>query len=109
MSNVQHVNESQFASQVEGASGVVLVDFTAAWCPPCKALSPVLDGLAERYAGRAKVVKVDVDENPGVSARYGVQGIPNLLVFKDGQVVNQAVGFQPEAKLATLLDSALES
>lgn len=108
MGSVQHVNDSQFASEVENASGVVLVDFTATWCPPCKALAPILDSVAARYAGRAKVVKVDVDENPAVSARYGVRGIPNLLFFKDGQVVNQAVGYQAEDKLAALLDQALQ-
>lgn len=107
MSNVQYVNEARFGSEVEEATGVVLVDFTASWCPPCKALAPVLDSVAERYAGRAKVIKVDVDANPDVSARYGVRGIPNLLFFKDGQVVNQAVGFQAEDKLANLLDEAL--
>ena len=109
MGNVQYLKESQFASEVENASGVVLVDFTASWCPPCKALAPVLDSVAVRYEGRAKVVKVDVDENPDVSARYGVTGIPNLLFFKDGQVINQAVGFHSEDKLAALLDEALNS
>ena len=110
MSNslVKAVNESQFTGEVENSSGVVLVDFHASWCNPCLALAPVVERLATRYEGRAKIVKVDVDENPNVAARYGVQGIPNLLFFKDGQVANQAVGFQGEEKLATLLDEVLK-
>ena len=106
---VKAIDETQFASEVEGSEGAVLVDFKAKWCKPCQALAPVLDRLAVRYEGRAKIVKIDVDENPGVSARYGVSGIPNMLFFKDGEVVNQALGFQGEEKLATLLDDVLQS
>lgn len=109
MSKVQFVNEAQFAGEVENAKGAVLVDFTASWCPPCKALAPVLESVSGRYEGRAKVVKVDADENANLAARYGVTGLPNLLFFRDGEVVNQAVGYQSEEKLAALLDEVIES
>jgi thioredoxin 1 len=107
MANVQEVGLSNFAQEVEQEKGVVLVDFTATWCPPCKALAPVLESVAAKYAERVKVVKVDVDQNGPLAARFGVQGIPNLLFFQDGQVVNQAVGFQSEAQLSKILDGVL--
>jgi thioredoxin 1 len=109
MSKVQFVDETQFAGEVENAEGAVLVDFTASWCPPCKALAPVLESVSARYEGRAKVVKVDADENANLAARYGVTGLPNLLFFRDGEVVNQAVGYQSEEKLNRLLDEVIES
>src|SRR5437868_1784171 len=107
MANVKAVGNSDFGQEVEQASGAVLVDFTATWCPPCKALAPVLEDVAVKYAGRVKVVKVDVDENQALASRFGVQGIPNLLFFKDGEVVNQAVGFQSEDRLTAILDGVL--
>lgn len=109
MANLKAVGTNDFASEVEQAAGAVLVDFTATWCPPCRALAPVLESIASQYEGRVKVVKVDVDENGALASRFGVQGIPNLLFFKDGQVVNQAVGFQSEAQLSALLDATLSS
>ena len=109
MANLQAVGTKDFAQEVEQEAGAVLVDFTATWCPPCRALAPVLESIAEQYAGRVKVVKVDVDENGDLANRFGVRGIPNLLVFKGGQVVNQAVGFQSEAQLSALLDNTLQS
>ncbi len=108
MSKVPFVDGKQFANEVEGSSGTVLVDFTASWCPPCKALAPVLESVAARYEGRAKVVKVDADENADIAARYGVTGLPNLLFFRDGEIVNQAVGYQSEEKLVALLDDVLQ-
>ena len=108
MANVQAVSLGNWDSEVEQSAVPVVVDFTAGWCPPCRALAPVLDSVAEQYAGRVKVVKVDVDENGPLAARFGVSSIPNLLFFKDGQVVNQAVGFQSEARVKTLLDGILD-
>ena len=87
----------------------VVVDFTASWCPPCKALAPVLEQVASEYAGLAKVVKVDVDANNQLAAQFGVSSIPNILFFKNGQIVNQAVGFQSEARLKSLIDAAIQS
>lgn len=101
MGKAQFVGSGSFAAEVETAQGAVVVDFTATWCPPCKQLAPVFDRVAEQYEGKVKFVKVDVDESPDVAAKYGVSSIPNLLYFKDGQVVDQSIGY--------LNDSALSS
>ena len=85
----------------------VLVDFYATWCGPCKMLAPVLDEVAKRYEGRAKVVKVDIDESPELAQRFGVSAVPTLVLFKDGKVVQQVMGFQSPKQLSTLLDGVL--
>jgi thioredoxin len=82
----------------------VLVDFWAAWCAPCRMIAPAIEALADTYAGRAKVAKLDVDEAPDVAEKFGIQSIPTLLVFKDGRVVDQRVGALPQAEMARLLD-----
>jgi thioredoxin 1 len=84
-----------------------VVDFTASWCPPCKALAPVLDSVAQSLADRAKIVKVDIDENSELATQYGVQTIPNLLFFRDGQVVAQSVGYVSEAQLSAKIEESL--
>ena len=85
----------------------VLVDFYATWCGPCKMLAPVLDEVAKRYEGRAKVVKVDIDESPELAQRFGVSAVPTLVLFKEGKVVQQVMGFQSPKQLSTLLDGVL--
>ena len=107
MSKVEYINTDNFASEVETNEGTVVVDFTATWCPPCKMLAPVLDRVAEKYTGQAKFVKVDIDENVEVAAKYGVQQIPNLLFFKNGEVVDQNIGFIAEGALSSKVDDAL--
>lgn len=107
MSNVAAITTQDFASKVEQNEGTVIVDFTASWCPPCKMLAPVLDRVAEKYAGRATFVKCDVDENVEVAAKYGVTTIPNLLFFKNGEVVDQSVGFVAEGALSSKVDDVL--
>jgi thioredoxin 1 len=90
--NVLHSDSAGFSADVLASDVPVLVDFWAAWCGPCRSLAPHLDTLATRFAGKAKVIKVNADENPDVAARYGVRGLPTLLVFKGGKVVDQLVG-----------------
>ena len=107
MSKVAYINTDNFASEVENNEGTVVVDFTATWCPPCKMLAPVLDRVADKYDGQAKFVKVDIDENVEVAAKYGVQQIPNLLFFKNGEVVDQSVGFIAEGALSGKVDDIL--
>lgn len=107
MSKVPALTSDSFAASVEDAQGVVVVDFTATWCPPCKMLAPVLDRVSEKYEGRAKFFKVDVDENPETAGKYGVSTIPNILFFKDGQVVDQSVGYVAEGALSGKVDNVL--
>ena len=87
--------------------GVMLVDFSAEWCPPCRRLEPIIHELAGDFAGAATVATIDVEMNPFVTARYNVRNMPTLLVFKDGQVVNRQVGFTTKAVLAGLIESEL--
>jgi thioredoxin 1 len=102
---VLHLTGASFESEVLQSREPVLVDFWAAWCPPCRMIAPHIDALAVDYAGRVKVAKLDVDEAPEVAQRYGIQSIPSLLVFKDGKVVDQRVGALPRADMARMLDA----
>ena len=86
---------------------IVLVDFWASWCGPCRAITPIIETLATDYAGKAKVVKVDVDADPDIAGQYNILSIPALLVFKNGKVVNQLVGAAPRDRIAALIDGAL--
>jgi thioredoxin 1 len=105
--NVVHVSDANFEQEVLKSPQPVLIDFWAPWCGPCKAIAPVIDELAGEYAGRLKVVKINVDDNPEVPARYGVRGIPNLLIIKAGEVKQQIVGAVPKVQLVRAVDSAL--
>ncbi len=93
---VSEVNDVTFEQDVLRSSEPVLVDFWAQWCGPCRALAPIVDELAVSYAGKLKVMKMDVDRNAATPARYGIRGIPALLLFKDGKVAEQIVGFVPK-------------
>ena len=104
---ISHVTDTNFDQEVLKSAQPVLIDFWAPWCAPCRAIAPVIDELAGEYAGRLKVVKLNVDDNPETPARYGVRGIPNLLIIKSGQVKEQIVGAVPKSHLVRALDAAL--
>ena len=99
------VNEQNFEAEVLGASEPVLVDFWAEWCGPCKAMDPILDQLGEELAGKVKIVKLDVDGNPGIAVKYNVRAMPTLILFKDGQPADAKVGAgQSRVQLIKWLD-----
>lgn len=101
------LTDGNFKSEVLDSKIPVLVDFWAEWCGPCRMVAPVVEKLAKDYAGRLKVGKLNVDDNSETPSQYGIQGIPTLLFFKNGQVANQIVGFQPEHKLKSVIDQIL--
>jgi thioredoxin 1 len=102
--NVKDVNDSNFETEVLQANQPVLVDFWAAWCGPCVALAPTVEALAQQYEGRARVVKLNVDESPSTASRYGIRGIPTLVLFNNGGEVDRSVGLTSKDALANLLD-----
>jgi thioredoxin 1 len=104
---VVQLSDGAFEADVLQSSTPVLVDFWASWCAPCKAISPVVDELAEEYDGQVKIGKLNVDENPATPGQFGVRGIPTLILFKDGQVVDQVVGAVPKNQLEGLIKKAL--
>lgn len=105
--NMVEFTDENFDAEVLQSSTPVLVDFWATWCAPCKAIAPVLSQLADDYADKVKIGKVNVDENPATPGQFGVRGIPTMILFKDGQVVDQLVGAVPKNQLESLLQKAL--
>lgn len=103
--NVHNFTDANFDTDVLQSDVPVLVDFWAEWCGPCRMLAPTIDAVAADYKGKVKVGKVNVDENMGTAQRFGIRGIPALLVFKGGKVVDQRVGAVPKAEVAKLLDN----
>ncbi len=104
---VINVTDADFEEKVLKSDKPVLVDFWAAWCGPCRMMAPVVDEVAEAYAGKVVVAKMNVDDNPQTPARYGVRGIPNLKLFRGGQVVDEIVGAVPRQKLDEMLQKVL--
>ncbi len=101
------LTDANFDRDVLQSDQPVLVDFWATWCAPCKAIAPLIDAVANDYAGKVKVGKVNVDDNPATPGKYGVRGIPTLILFKDGKVVDQVVGAVPRSQLDALIAKAL--
>lgn len=101
------IADSNFDSEVLKSPVPVLVDFWASWCAPCKAIAPIVDALADEYEGKIKVGKVNVDECPATPSKYGIRGIPTLMLFKDGKLLDQVVGAVPKAQLEALIKKAL--
>lgn len=101
------LTDSNFKEEVLSSNVPVLVDFWAEWCAPCRALAPVVEKIAAANAGKIKVGKLNVDENPETAQKFGIQGIPTLLFFKGGKVAHQIVGFQPQANIQRVIDEVL--
>jgi thioredoxin 1 len=102
-----HVTDKNFSAEVLNADLPVLVDFWATWCAPCRSISPIVEDLAKDFMGKVKVAKLNIDENPGTPSQYGVRGIPTLILFKGGKVVDQIVGAVPKSRLVALVEKAL--
>ena len=105
MAETIHLTEQNFDEVLVATEGLVMVDFWAEWCGPCRAIAPVLEELAEASEGRVTLMKVNVDENHGLAARYGIRSIPTILFFKEGAVVDRVLGAAPEAVLQDIVNA----
>ncbi len=106
---IVEVNSSTWDQEVLKADGLVMVDFWAVWCGPCRMIAPTVEEIAKEYAGKLKVCKLNTDENPDVASRYKIMGIPTLMFFKNGQKVDQIVGAVPKSQLKAKIDQLLSS
>ncbi|NOY22160.1 MAG: thioredoxin [Acidobacteria bacterium] len=106
--NIVYLTDETFKTEVLGGTGVTVVDFWAPWCGPCRMIGPVLEELAKEYDGKLKVGKVNVDEHQDAARQYGIASIPTLLLFKDGQLVDRAIGAMPKPHLEQFIKGALE-
>jgi len=105
--NIVNVTDSSFESVVLKSDIPALVDFWASWCAPCRAIAPIVEEMAQTYNGKIRVTKMNVDENPATPGKYGVRGIPTLILFKDGKIVDQLVGAVPKNQIKELIEKAL--
>jgi thioredoxin 1 len=108
MADLKQLTDATFTQDVLEADGLVLVDFWAPWCGPCRAVAPVLEQIAQRYAGRVTVAKMNVDENPETPGHYGVRSIPTIALFRGGEVIDGVLGAAPEPFFGQMLDRHLE-
>lgn len=106
---VNEVTAATWEQEVLGENGLVLIDFWAVWCGPCRMIAPTVEELAREYAGKVKVLKLNTDENPEIASRYKIMGIPTLMFFKGGQKVDQIVGAVPKPQLKAKLDSLINA
>lgn len=104
---IVHVTDDNFESEVLQSAEPVLVDYWAEWCGPCKTIAPVLDEIAQEYGGRIKIAKLNIDDNPNTPPRFGIRGIPTLMLFKDGEVEATKVGAVSKSQLTAFIDSNL--
>ena len=107
MADIAEVGDNNFEAEVVKSTLPVLVDFWAPWCGPCKTIAPLIEELAREYAGKLKVAKLNVDDHPATASRYGIRGIPNLIILKAGTVKEQIIGAAPKAKLVSAIEKAL--
>lgn len=105
--NVQEFNDLNFDQEVLKSDVPVLVDFSATWCGPCKAIAPLVGQLADEFQGKVKVGTIDIDDSPGIAQRFGIRGVPTLYMFKGGEVVGKMVGAAPKQNIAQLMQRAL--
>ena len=103
--NIVHVTDESFEQDVLGCDSPVLVDYWAEWCGPCKAIAPILDEIAAEYDGKLRIAKLNIDDNPGTPPKYGIRGIPTLMLFKGGNVEATKVGTVSKSQLAAFIDS----
>jgi thioredoxin 1 len=108
MGKITEVGDNNFETEVLQANLLVLVDFWAPWCGPCKSIAPIIEELAQEYDGKLKVAKLNVDDHPATASRYGIRGIPNLIILKAGVVKEQIVGAVPKSKLVSAIENALQ-
>ena len=106
-SSLLQVNDKNFASEVLHSDLPVLVEFWATWCGPCRSISPIVEGLAKEFSGRVKVTKLNVEESPATPSQYGVRGVPTLILFKGGKILDQIIGAVPKARLKALIEKGL--
>ena len=104
--HVSEVDDATFQDVIDRGARPILVDFWAPWCPPCRALAPTIEAIAERFEGRADVVKLDIERNPETAAAHEIHSIPAVLIFRDGHLVDRIAGFQPRARYEHALEAA---